>query len=122
MLLEQDADLLDEKGYLYEVKQEGGFVNLVIKNYPLPAAYRPAAVDLLIRLPAGYPNANPDMFWTRPDVRLANGAVPVTANVQETHIGLSWQRWSRHINGWRAGIDGLRNFLASIRRELEKGI
>lgn len=121
-LPELDADFLAGKGFKFEVKEEGGFLNLVIQGYQMPSAYKPASVDLLVRLPAGYPNAKPDMFWTRPNVALASGAVPTTANVQETHLGLPWQRWSRHGNGWRPGIDGLRSFLATIRSELEKGI
>lgn len=121
-LPELDGNFLAEKGFAFEAKEENGFINLVIQGYRMPSAYTPPVVDLLIRLPAGYPNANPDMFWTRPNVTLVSGAVPTTANVQETHLGLSWQRWSRHGNGWRPGVDGLRSFLTMIRRELEKGI
>lgn len=121
-LPELDDDFLTAKGFNFEVKEEGGFLHLVLHAYPMPGAYKPGVVDLLLRLPAGYPNAKPDMFWTRPNVTLASGAIPTTANVQETYLGLPWQRWSRHGNGWRPGVDGLRSFLATIRRELEKGI
>lgn len=122
MLPELDKEFLDEKGFKFEVRPEGGFVNVVIHGYQLPATYKPAEVDLLIRLPPGYPNAKPDMFWTRPTVTLSNGGAPVTATVFETYLGLPWQRWSRHGNVWRPGVDGLRNFMTSTRREFEKGI
>ena len=123
MLPEIDVEFLREKGFVFETIREGGFVNLVIRDCPLPPVYKPSVVDLLIRLPAGYPNVNPDMFWTRPTVSLVNGgAPPLAANVQETYNGVPWQRWSRHINGWRLGIDGLRSFWASTRRELDKGL
>ncbi len=121
-LPELDANFLTEKEFKFEIREEGGFLNLILHDYMMPSSYKPGAVDLLIRLPAGFPNAKPDMFWTRPNVTLVSGAVPTTANVQETHLGESWQRWSRHRNGWRPGIDGLRSFLATIKRELEKGI
>lgn len=122
MLPESDAEFLTEKGYRYETTTEGGAINIVIREYRMPGAYKPEVVDMLIRLPAGYPNANPDMFWTLPNVTLANGTPPRAAEVHEAHLGKQWQRWSRHVPGWRPGLDGLRSFMTSIRRELDKGI
>src|SRR4051812_48892405 len=97
-LLEDDEDFLKAKGYSYEATAENSVVNLVIKNFPLPSAYEPNTVDLLIRLPAGYPQGNPDMFWTDPHVRRKNGVDPQAASVEETYLGRRWQRWSRHWN------------------------
>jgi E2/UBC family protein E len=33
-------------------------------------------VDLLIKLPPGFPDAQPDMFWVHPAVKTANGCLP----------------------------------------------
>jgi hypothetical protein len=123
MLLEADEAFLKEKGYAYAVSRENAAVHLVISAFPFPAAYTPRSADLLIRLPVGYPAGNPDMFWTRPDVCLASGAMPTAASAKETYLGVLWQRWSRHWSaGWRPGVDGLHTFVASIIRELERGI
>jgi hypothetical protein len=77
---------------------------------------------MLIRLPPLYPKAQPDMFWTRPDVKLASGAWPLRADVKETYLQLQWQRWSRHWQkAWHPGADSLRTFIAAIIRELSRG-
>ena len=49
--------------------------------------------------------------------------IPAT-DVIEHHLGRSWQRWSRHLAAgqWRSGVDGLENFLALVRRELERSV
>jgi hypothetical protein len=123
-LPEIDREYLGSKEYDHEVVKLGSAVHLILRSFELPEAYSPRRADLLLILPAGYPNSSPDMFWTHPDVRLTNGAWPQAAEVHETYGECSWQRWSRHFNGgaWRPGTDDIRTFLAAIRRELAKGI
>ena len=124
LLPEADVKYLSEKGYCCTIGAEGGVVNVILREYALPAAYVPEVCDLLVRIPAGYPNANPDMFWTSPDVRCRNGNCPKTADTHETYAGRSWQRWSRHLppGTWRPGTDTIQTFLRAIRKELDKGI
>jgi E2/UBC family protein E len=120
---EVDRDFLEEKGHKFTAKRVGADVHVVIEGFPFPEAYAPRAADLLIVLPAGYPNANLDMFRTLPDVKLINGSWPRNADNREVHDGVSWQRWSRHFtSAWRQGVDNLRTFVTSIKRELDKGI
>jgi hypothetical protein len=123
LIPESDREFLQGKGFEYDIEQADGFVHLIIHRFELPAAYTPRTCDLLIRLPAGYPNANPDMFWTRPDVRLLGGGTPLNADHRQDFNALIWQRWSRHFpdGRWRPGIDGLDTFVAAIRRELAVG-
>ena len=122
-LLESDEEYLAQKGYEFEVVQQGAELHVIIHAFPLPITYSVSSVDLLVRLPAVYPNAKLDMFWTDPRVTLKNGQVPKTAQVMETHGGRSWQRWSRHwVAPWRPGVDGLGSFLVAVRNELNKGI
>lgn len=124
ILLEADARYLESKGYEYSANQDSsGSILVVIHDFPLPEAYAPTSCDLLMKLPPGYPNANPDMFWTRPDVKLKGGTWPRSSEVHEVLNGAPWQRWSRHLtaSAWRPGRDCVRTFLAAIRRELSKG-
>lgn len=122
LLPELDREFITEKGYSVDVEQVSGALHLVFHDFELPSAYTPQRVDLLVILPAGYPNANPDMFWTDPPVRLTNGAEPLNGNVYETYGSRRWQRWSRHIAAaWRPGVDGLRSFLVAVRREVARG-
>lgn len=120
LLPEIDAEFLKEKDFDCEIKQAPGEVRVLVRNFSFPAQYVPQQANLMIRLPAGYPNGNPDMFWTQPDVKLASGAFPMNADYHDGSAE-GWQRWSRHDNSWRAGIDNLRTKIASVRRELDKG-
>lgn len=123
LIPEVDRDFLSEKGYRYRAKRVGADVHVVIEDFSFPDAYVPQKASLLVILPAGYPNANLDMFRTIPDVKLKSGAWPQNADNREVHEGISWQRWSRHFSSaWRQGVDNLRTFVASIKRELGKGI
>lgn len=120
LLPEIDVEFLNEKNFDCEVLQIGGEIRVVINDFPFPAQYSRRTARLMLRLPSGYPNANPDMFWTHPEVRLMNGGYPLNAAYLDPSAG-GWQRWSRHENSWRAGTDDLRTKVASVRKELERG-
>lgn len=97
---------------------------MVIHEYELPKGYVPRTVDLLIRLPATYPDIGPDMFWCSPLVVLERtGGVPEAAAHTEPHLGRIWQRFSRHLNPgqWQGG-DRLASYLAMIRQNLIQGV
>jgi hypothetical protein len=69
--------------------------------------------------------AQPDMFWTFPQIRRADGGYPPQADVFDLNYeGRLWQRWSRHFDPgqWRPGKDNLQTFLGTIRRELQEGL
>jgi hypothetical protein len=122
LLPEIDIEFLDDKCYNFDIEEVGGNLRLILHEFELPEFYLPRKVDLLIKIPAGYPNASLDMFYTKPEVRLAsNNNRPTTADVYEPDTP-DWQRWSRHNAQWRSGVDNLRTYLAAIRAELSKGI
>ena len=131
---EPDVEFLLEKGWPdgIVVTQVGAELHVVFRDYALPPGlYQQDTSDLLVCLIPPYPNQNPDMFWMRTDVKLANGQtpdraammeVPVPPNTKSPYI-THWQRWSRHFNDrtqWRPGVDGLRSYLASIRLDLQR--
>jgi hypothetical protein len=104
---------------------EGGFHCVVIRELPLPPGYGQSTTNLLLRLPPGFPDASPDMWWCDPPVRLASsGAFPRGAELMETHLGRTWQRFSRHFQPgqWRSGESGLATFVAVIRRDFANGV
>ena len=124
LIPEIDRDFLREKEYDFLIIPESGTTHLVIKNFSFPEPYNPRVADILIIIPAGYPNAALDMFWTRPDVKLVNGSWPTAADQPAVFRNETWQRWSRHFTHapWRPGVDNVRTFLAVIKKDLEKGI
>jgi len=121
LLPEIDLEFLQEKDFNYELIQFQAGVYLIIKDYEFPPCYAPQKANLLIILPAGYPNAKVDMFFTIPDIKLLNGNFPQAAAAHPTHNKVAWQQWSRH-SEWRVGVDNLRSYFAAIKTELTKGL
>ena len=124
LLPDNDLEYLRSKGFHFEAQLEGNMISLVIKGFALPAGYQPSEVDLLLRLPLQFPQVPPDMFWTDPVISYTNGGPPSQTQVRESHVGRSWQRWSRHFgrSQWRPGTDDLRSYLQLIRSTLEKEV
>src|SRR6266480_6277517 len=104
----RDREYLESRGIQYEEIDTGGHKAIRIKSWQLPSGkYSAPAADVLILLPAGYPDIQPDMFYTSPWLQLsAQGRYPKAADQPLSLAGVSWQRWSRHASEWRPGRDG----------------
>lgn len=114
-----DQVFLSDHGYQFEVIQEGSKTGIILKSLELPdGKFSAGMADILVMLPAGYPDCAPDMFYVSPHLTLANGQVPKACSVQLTYGGRVWQRWSRHNSEWRPGIDGLRTMVARVKTAL----
>jgi len=123
MLDQEDRDWLTAQGFEFETVDEDGLTNLILKNLALPAGFDRAHVDLLVRLPKGFPDTGPDMFWVDPPIRLSkSGAYPPQADQMETYVGRPWQRFSRHFIGtpWRPGIDSLESWILCVQSVLRQ--
>lgn len=95
--------------------QAGGWSFLVISGYGLPAGFQPGTVDLLVKLPPGFPDAQPDMFWVYPAVKTPSGSLPRSTSM-EPLLGRQWQRFSWHLaaGAWQPGVSTLRDFMRCI--------
>ena len=87
----------------------------MISDYKLPEGFEPKVVDLLVKLPPAFPDAQPDMFWIHPTVKTASGTLP-RATCTENLLGKDWQRFSWHLSAgaWKPGISTLRDFMRCI--------
>ena len=123
MLPAEDVTYLKAKRLKYEETLEGGFLCVVIFGYELPAGYSQGVVDLLVCLPAGWPDTNPDMFWVDPPIAYADGTEPGQSSGRGDYVGRTWQRFSRHVpNGvWRPG-DNLETWMTMIRDILAREV
>jgi hypothetical protein len=120
ILPETELAYLVDKGLAFEEHSEGGQHALVLKNYSLPSGkYDYESADVLILLPPGFPDAPPDMFYLFPWLKLKGGNYPRAADVPHQFKGISWQRWSRHSNEWRAGRDGIAAYIKRIQNAIE---
>ena len=97
-LLPHDKQYLDENMFNYEVQETPGETILVIKDYPISISmFDKDKVNVLIKIPNGYPMAELNMFWITPQVHLkVTNSFPPNADLIEPIIGETWQRFSRH--------------------------
>ena len=125
MLLPADVAYLQRQNYQWSALPEGGYVCLVVPGFRIPPGYQQSSSDLLVRLPPGFPDAQPDMWWFDPPLRIAaSGAMPPNTDVTESYVSRTWQRWSRHFpaGAWRPGRSGVESYLTLIRKDLEKWV
>lgn len=116
-----DQTFLADHGFQFEVVQEAGKTGIILKSLDLPKGkFNAETADILVLLPAGYPDCAPDMFYASPHLTLTSGQVPKACTAQLNYAGRVWQRWSRHNNAWRPGIDGLRTMVARIKTALSE--
>ncbi|MBD2015227.1 hypothetical protein H6F96_14760 [Microcoleus sp. FACHB-53] len=117
----RDREYLESKGFVFHEIVDGGNKGIVLPKFRLPThKYDASQVDVLILLPSGYPDVPPDMFYLEPWVKLIQGnCYPKAANNPFAFSGRSWQRWSRHNNEWRPGVDGIWTMLKRVEHALE---
>lgn len=119
----RDTQFLNDRGFNWELLPDpGGVAALVIKGFDVSGGgFTPLNTDLMIRIPQQYPMTALDMWYCDPPIRIAaTGQFAPASEVMEQHLGRTWQRFSRHLNGtWRAGTDNLRSFFLLMQRELQ---
>lgn len=117
----QDRKYLQDKGFIFNEVVEGKQKGLVIKKYQLPKGkFDSSQVDLLILLRSGYPDIAPDMFYLFPWVKLiSTKKYPKRADKPLNFNAKKWQRWSRHNNEWRRGVDGIWTMLKRVEKAME---
>lgn len=123
LLPERDRAFIERKQFDVAVERADQQTCITIHNFILPVGFNVLTCEMLVRLPAGWPDAAPDMFWVQPDLTVA-GVIPAQAQVHETVLGVNWQRFSRHLSPgeWRAGVDDLEAWITWINRSLRQDV
>jgi hypothetical protein len=121
LLPRQDRRYLEGRGIFPREVVEGAKKGVILPGITLPdGKYQVGQADILILLPQSYPDVAPNMFYAVPHLILVDGQrEPRRTEVQETHYGQVWQRWSRHNDQWRPGIDGIWTMLKRVEVALE---
>lgn len=105
---------LTEHGVEFE-EVEGPQKAIILRAYPIPSGrFNVDRADILIALPTGYPDVRPDMFYALPWLKLKDDRFPNCADQPFEFVGQIWQRWSRHQEQWRPGVDGIWTMLRRI--------
>jgi len=113
---------LEERGLNFEEVAAGEQKGIVLREFRLPEGrFNTSVADLLVFLPAGYPDNPPDMFFALPWIKLAvANCYPKAADQPFQFHGQQWQRWSRHNNTWRPGVDGIWTMLKRVETALKE--
>lgn len=123
--LRQDVAKLRANFPDIDIREEGTRIYVQFDGYRLPSSiYNKPATDMLVLTTALYPRAGFDMFWTDPDLTLANGNTPSAAATIETYLGRQWRRFSYHPyqnRPWNPSEDSLVSFVDYIRQRLARG-
>jgi len=120
MLPQMDQRYIGDRGLAPESVNDGDKKAVVFRNFELPLGkFDHEHTDILIVLPASYPDAAPDMFFCFPWVKIrGTDGWPKAADQAFQFAGRGWQRWSRHNNDWRAGTDGIHTMLQRVKAAL----
>lgn len=109
ILPSKDRRYLSSRALAFEEVVAASTNALVLTQFVLPLGrYDHASASVLIILPPGYPDLPPDMFYVNPWIKLvATQQYARCADQAHEFNGVRWQRWSRHNNEWRRGVDGI---------------
>jgi hypothetical protein len=88
---------------------------VVVADFLLAPGWSAARTTVTFAVPPAYPAAQPDCFWTSPDLRLASGAVPMNTAPQIPPGSAQQALWfSWHLPAWRPAVDTLMTYLRFV--------
>ncbi len=99
------------------VPQPDGSVHVVLESVRLPPGWSQANSRIAFVLPVGYPAAQPDCFFAGESLRLASGALPQNAGMQQLG-NATWLWFSWHLTSWTPGRDNAVTFAHFIESRL----
>ncbi|MFP5327657.1 MAG: E2/UBC family protein [Acidimicrobiia bacterium] len=93
---------------------------IAVPNLVLPAGWSMGATSVWFVVPIGYPAAQPDCFWSDPDLRLATGAMPSNAAPQALPLLETPALWfSWHLAAWRPSYDSISTYARFVLRRFD---
>lgn len=122
-LFEQQFNVLqhDYEGATFRQLGSGAYL-IIVPNITLPDHWTRPTTTVYFVAPAGYPFGKPDCFWTDPDLRLRNGAMPQGANLtnipEVNEPPRLWFSW--HANQWSPNRDSLVTYVHVIEARLRQ--
>jgi hypothetical protein len=100
------------------VPAPGSLGVVIIPEFKIPPGWNQTTTTVKFVVPTGYPLSALDCFWASPDLRLASGNVPQSAQIQSPapalpdgapHLWFSW-----HVPAWTPGRDTLLTYARVI--------
>jgi hypothetical protein len=119
--LESVADAQRRFSRVERIPAPNGTTVIELYDFVLPPGWNPPRTSVYFLVPAGYPVARPDTFWTDRGLVSPSGGPPAnTGNNQPPGIkpNLLWFSW--HPAAWNPNRDNLVNYVAMIRQRFEE--
>lgn len=118
MIAQQHFDRLKARFPAATMAANGdGSFTVTVPKMPTGKGWNRESVDIAFLVPAGYPLASPDCFWTEPGLALDHGGPPQnTGNNAGLNIPQDWLWFSWHPSNWNANGSNLETYLNVIRR------
>jgi hypothetical protein len=101
-----------------------GAVLVIVPNVRINQGWSHESVTIRFLAPVGYPHAKPDCFWSDPNLRLGNQAMPNATNTNNpipevpNQPGYLWFSW--HVAQWNPNRDTLLTYLNVIKDRFRK--
>jgi hypothetical protein len=90
---------------------------VAVSGLPLGPGWNQPTTEVSFQIPTAYPAAQPDCFYTDPQLRLAGGQLPSNSALNELDgRQLLWFSW--HLTSWHPHRDNLVSYLRFIERRL----
>ncbi len=90
---------------------------VAVPDLPLGPGWNRPTTEVLYLVPTAYPAAQPDCFYTGPQLRLAGGQLPSNTALNDLDgRQLLWFSW--HLASWHPHRDNLVSYLHFIERRL----
>lgn len=121
-LIEKQFAPLRELVSAAELRQlpSGAFL-VIVPGCELPSGWSKPRTDVKFIAPVGYPHARPDCFWIDPEVRIANGGMPMNAGLNALpEIGTPQLWFSWHLQNWNPNRDTLMTYFRVIEQRLNQ--
>ena len=102
-----------------------GAALITVPDIPIPPGWNVSVITIRFIAPVGYPNAQPDCFWIRPEIKLKNGVIPKntsTSQIPETSDTWFWFSWHLDSGQWNPNCNDLLTYFSVVMsrfRELE---
>jgi hypothetical protein len=94
---------------------------VTVPGMSLPDGWNQTETTVHFLVPVGFPISRPDCFYADANLKLANGNLPMNANVQAMPGSTSQQLWfSWHLASWNPAVDTLMTFMRVIEDRLRQ--
>jgi len=112
LIEEQLKELLEMHPEAKVTALPDGSTLVSVPKVRIPPGWNVTDATIAFMIPAGFPTARPDCFWTDQGVRIAGGAAPANTNPQVPPGGTAMMLWfSWHLQDWRPNRDTIYTYL-----------